>query len=114
MVNPMVSLELPWFGEMIGSRQGVLMNVVSALIKETEPGSGPSRGTGFAAALVLERVSVIRHNSKGKERHLLLKTSPRALYNPSDGISLLLPLDFHSTSSCPRHHGLAAQALHSS
>lgn len=60
----MVSLELPWFGEMIGSRQGVLMNVVSALIKETEPGSGPSRGTGFAAALVLERVSVIRHNPK--------------------------------------------------
>ena len=33
------------------------MNGVSALIKETEPGSGPSPGTGFAGALVLESLS---------------------------------------------------------
>lgn len=33
------------------------MNGVSTLIKETEPGSGPSPGTEFADALVLESLS---------------------------------------------------------
>lgn len=100
------------------------MNGVSTLIKETEPGSGPSPGTEFADALVLESLS---HQTQfqsmsslskmrgclGKERLLLFKTSPIALYNPFDGISLLLPLAFHSSSSYPCHHGLATQALHS-
>ena len=101
------------------------MNGVSALIKETEPGSGASPGTGFAGALVLESLSrqtkfqnmSSLSKMRGcleKERLLLFKTSPIALYNPSDSISLLPPLDFHFSSSYPCHHCLATQALHSS